>query len=478
MAETRDFDWRILRVVALVFLAVRLVLFLAAHPFMDETYYWLWGQHPALSYFDHPPLVGWTEGLFSVLGWTTLGLRAAPLLTLCGDLVLLSLLAKRLSGDAWQASFWPLAAIFLSAPIFILTTGSALPDHLLVFFGLLTIWAMVCLQQSVDAGPPRWRYLYLAGAAIGLAMLSKYTGAMLGAGLVAYIIVRPRLRPLFRSPHLYLAAFIALALQAPVLVWNMQHSFASFGFIVGGRKSIAAFDLVGLWGFVGGAVAVLGPVLLGMMLRFAWPRRDGLGYGRAVFWISTLAFLLASFFTNILIHWNVLAYVAVLPFLWPLLRSRALVALQLAYGVLALSAAAFNFVALPITAAVGPGNADQASSWSYGFDEVAVEVARLRRTEQIGFVAATDYALASPLAFALHDASVTSLSGRRDAFDDWFDPEVHRGQTALIVADRWRPLGGIKELFVEVSEVTQVQVKRFGKITGTYRIYIARDYRP
>ena len=73
MAEARSFDWRVLRVVALVFLAVRLVLFVAARPFMDETYYWLWGQHPALSYFDHPPLVGWTEGLFSVLGWTTLG---------------------------------------------------------------------------------------------------------------------------------------------------------------------------------------------------------------------------------------------------------------------------------------------------------------------------------------------------------------------------------------------------------------------
>ena len=337
---------------------------------------------------------------------------------------------------------------------------------------------MICLQQSVEAGPPRWRYLYLAALAIGLAMLSKYTGAMLGAGLVAYVVVHPGLRLLFRSPQLYFAAFIALALQAPVLAWNMQHSFASFGFIIGGRKSIAAFDLVGFWGFVGGAVAVLGPVLLGVTLRFAWPRRDGLGYGRLVFWISTLAFFAASFFTNILIHWNVLAYVAALPFLSPLLRSRALVAVQLAYGVLALGAAAFNFIALPITAAIGPGMADQTSSWSYGFDEVAAEIATIRQTETIGFVAASDYALASPLAFAMHDASVTSLSGRRDAFDDWFDPEAHRGQMALIVTDSWRPLGQIEDLFADVREVAQVQVRRFGKITGTYRIYIALNYRP
>jgi hypothetical protein len=26
------------------------------NPIGDEAYYWLWGQHMALSYFDHPPL--------------------------------------------------------------------------------------------------------------------------------------------------------------------------------------------------------------------------------------------------------------------------------------------------------------------------------------------------------------------------------------------------------------------------------------
>ena len=25
----------------------------------DEYYYWLWGQYPQWSYFDHPPMVGW-----------------------------------------------------------------------------------------------------------------------------------------------------------------------------------------------------------------------------------------------------------------------------------------------------------------------------------------------------------------------------------------------------------------------------------
>ena len=478
MADAKGFDWHLLRAVALVFLVARLVQLVAAHPFMDETYYWLWGQHPALSYFDHPPLIGWTQGLFSGLGWTVVALRFGPFLTLCGDLALLALISRRLVGAAWQESFWLIAAVFLSTPIFILITGSALPDHLLVFFCLVTVYAVESFRQSVEAGGPRWRFLYLAGLAIGLAMLSKYTGALLGVGLVVYLIVDPKLRRLFLSPQLYLAALIALALQAPVLIWNLQNGFASFGFIMGGRKSLGAFGFIGLWGYLAGAVAVLSPILAGVMLRFALRRRDGYGYERLVFWTSTLAFLAASFFTNILIHWNAIAYLVVLPFLVPLLRSRILVRLQLVYGALALCAAAFNFVALPITATVGIGIADQASAWSYGFDEIATEIATIRQTEHIDFVAASDYALASPLAFAMHDLSVTSLSPRTEEFDYWFDPAAHRGQTALIVADRWRPLDNVQAHFADVTELTQVHVYRFGKAIGHYRIYIARDYRP
>ena len=30
-----------------------------AHFVEDEAYYRLWGLYPALSYFDHPPMIGW-----------------------------------------------------------------------------------------------------------------------------------------------------------------------------------------------------------------------------------------------------------------------------------------------------------------------------------------------------------------------------------------------------------------------------------
>ena len=48
-------------------LALKLVVVFFAQPQIDETYYWLWGQHLQLSYLDHPALHGWLQGLASRL---------------------------------------------------------------------------------------------------------------------------------------------------------------------------------------------------------------------------------------------------------------------------------------------------------------------------------------------------------------------------------------------------------------------------
>lgn len=475
MAEARAHAAPALRAVALVLLAVKLAMLVLAHPFMDETYYFVWGQHPALSYFDHPPLIGWTQGLAGAMfGWNIAGLRAMVLLTLIGDLWLLRQLARQLGGEAWRGWFWTGAVLFLATPILFGLTSVALPDHLLLLFALATVY---CVERfRADIGRVRW--LYLAALAIGCATLSKYTGALLALGVLIHALATPALRPVLRSPHFYLAALFALALQAPVLVWNLQHGFASFGFIVGGRAPLAGtLNLAGLGGFLLGAVAVLSPFWLVPLARFLMARGDRHGFSRTVFWLSTVGFLCASVFTNILIHWNVLAYLAVLPFLAPAFRSRLLLGAQVAYGALAIAAAAVNYAVVPITALTS--HADQTSGWSYGWDEVAAAVRQAQQDQPDAFIAATDYALASPLAFALHDPAVTSLSPRRDAYDDWFDSAAHAGQSALIVADQWRPLDdGIRARFAAVTKLRTVEIVRFGRTLDRYTIYLAQGFVP
>ena len=132
---------------------------------------------------------------------------------------------------------------------------------------------------------------------------------------------------------------------------------------------------------------------------------------------------------------------------------------------------------LPVMATVNAP--DQTSAWAYGWDEVADVVRQLKADNDIGFVAATDYALTSPLAFALRDRDVTSVSSHRDGYDDWFVPEAHRGQTAIIVADYWRQLDpAFAAQFKSVETARLLDVTRFGKVLDHYTIYSARGFSP
>lgn len=479
MSGPLAFDWRVFRALAIGFLTLKLALLVFARPFMDETYYWLWGQHLALSYFDHPPLVGWTQALASVLGWNIVSLRLFALLTLIGDLALLYGFARHIAGAAWRDPFWASAALFAATPIFFAISNLALPDHLLVFFSLAALYCFTRFCAAWEAGVPRWHFLYLAALAVGFATLSKYSGALLAACFVLYIAFSPKLRGLFRTPHLYLVILVTLAMHTPVLIWNAQHEWASFAYILGGRRigEGGAIEPDGLIGYLGGIVLMLSPFLLWPLGQFLLSRGDGNGLPRLVFWFSTLGFLAASLFTDILVHWNVIAYVAVLPYLAPWLRSRIVVVGHFVFAGLIALAIAVNFTAMPLVATYT--YTDQSTSLSYGWEEVIPQIEAIRAANDIGFIATPWYATSSALAFAMRDPDITTLNSRRDAFDDWFDPAAHAGEDAILVADRKRPVGDeIKAMFASVELVERVDYRRYGYVVERYSIYIARAYAP
>jgi 4-amino-4-deoxy-L-arabinose transferase-like glycosyltransferase len=476
------------RTVALVFLAAKIALLVTMQPYMDEAYYFLWGQHPALSYFDHPSLIGWTQGVSATLfGWNMAGLREPVFLTLCGDLFVFYLFARRLGGAQWPEHFWLSAALFLTMPIMLALTGVAIPDHLLVLCSLGALYLLFAFLETVDASRPAWIFLYGGATAIGLATLSKYYGVLIGVAFLAALVIVPRYRPLFRSPHLYGAVALALILQAPVVLWNVQNEFASLSFIAAGRVGVTPWwAFSGTPGYLAGIVVVVSPFLVWPTLRLAVAGTAApLRFPQALMWISTLAFLLASTVTGIIVHWNGLAYVAAVPFLAAYVRSRALFAAHVIYAAIVLVLFAINYSVVPLAAPadsaldrMGWGHAsDQAAGWGYGWDQVAAKVAALRDANPGAFLAATDYTIAAELGFATHDRNTTSLSPRLDAFDFWFDPAAHQGQSAIIVTDGWRPLyPEVRAQFVSVEDMGNVAVARFGYPIDQYTLYVARGF--
>ena len=215
----------------LIFLVFHLILAATLGLGVDECYDIGVSHDLKLSYFDHPPLSFWIAHIFIPLLGDGRALRLPFIALFAGTSWTLFLLTRQLFGPA--AGLWAVLALNLSA-FFTLAGGWVLPDGPLM---LCLVAAAYTIARGLftERGPPSpWRTWIVAGLWIGLAGLSKYHAILFAVGLFIYIVSSPRRRHLLMHPAPWIGAVIAIAICAPVLVWNAQHHWASFAF-QGGR---------------------------------------------------------------------------------------------------------------------------------------------------------------------------------------------------------------------------------------------------
>jgi 4-amino-4-deoxy-L-arabinose transferase-like glycosyltransferase len=234
----------------------------------DEAYYWTWSKEYALSFLDHPPMISWLIRFgTAIFGDTNLGVRFAGIVAMLVTQLLLADIARRVTHDIRAIVFallMPEAALYYG-----LLMAKVAPDTALIPFAVAMVWALVRLAESGDR-----RWWLAAGVFGGLSLLSKFNVVMMLPAVVAFMLVPDwRLRQL-RSSYPWLAALIAAIVFSPVLIWNVQHDWASFRFQAVRATSVHEFslrtvgDYIGLqWGLVG---FVLLPVVLSALALTAW----------------------------------------------------------------------------------------------------------------------------------------------------------------------------------------------------------------
>ena len=160
----------------------------------DEAYYWIWSQHLAPGYYDHPPVIAFVIRAGTLLfGATSFGVRIGG--------IVLSVLA---SVFVWRAGTILLKSADAGARaclLFNLTlmisveTLSATPDGPAVVTSAAVLYA---LAKADETGKGAW---WLAvGIAAGLGLLSKYTAFFLGAGIVVWLLLSPKARAWLFTP--------------------------------------------------------------------------------------------------------------------------------------------------------------------------------------------------------------------------------------------------------------------------------------
>ncbi len=201
----------------------------------DEVYYWAYASFPDWSHFDHPPMIGWVIQLFTLnLALDSeVFIRLAAVVSAAIATWLMYLIGRRLGGE--RAGLF--AAILHTSAVYgsVLAGVVILPDAPLVVFWLLALWLLLEALPAETIGTRERRLVLFAGAAIGLAILSKYQGVFIGAGALLYVLLYDR--RWLRQPAFYASMALAALIASPILIWNLKNDFISFTYCESGTVS-------------------------------------------------------------------------------------------------------------------------------------------------------------------------------------------------------------------------------------------------
>ncbi len=475
---------KLLIAAAVYFVGLKLLFAFGAPPLSDEAYYWMWGRHIELSYYDHPPLQAWVQGLSHlVLGTNLLALRAPTFVAAAVVLWLFYLTSRCIAGSGWRPVFLTSTVVYLASPLFGLLGTVAIHDYLLVVLVMSSGYFFIRYFSAIEGGQrTRPSTIFIAAMLLGMAGITKYTAVFLALAVAATVIVRPKLRPLLLRWELYGAALITLGFQLPVLIWNAQAGFASIlyqGSKINEAGRLTGLDLEGMATFLVQTALLVSPFIVApVVARLLWSRettdftRVGKTLAISLFALPTLTFLYVSNFAYVLWWWNIIAFVLVMPFAGRYIGRVALL-MHVAWGALINTFLTFSLAIMPLGTVLR-----FETDLNYGHEELAAVVREAQIESGARMIVANRYQTASQLAFALDDAQVVAIAPTRDAFDDWFDPAKHAGDDAIVLVVRWDDTEYWKQYFGSFQLLREITIQRFDKKLATYELWLARDYSP
>lgn len=451
---------------------LRLLLAYAVGLGIDESYMVGISRQIDWSYFDHPPLHVWLAGGWARLFGESAGAVRFPFIILFAAT---TWLMYELTASAYgeRSGLWAVIAFSL-APVFTLSTASwVLPDGPLMFFLLLaaTLARRAIVTEHESAA---WFLWLAAGAAGGLAMLSKYLAIFFFAGVGLYLLASRAHRFWLTRPQPWAGMALAGVIFAPVIFWNVDNDFASFAF-QGARATPESLNVNWLIQGIGGQLLYLMPpiaiALIVAILR-ASPRRKPAD--RFFLFLSVPAigiFLALAFVTRILPHWAMAGWL----FAFPLLgRDLAALAVTQARGLKCAAVATtvlfVGFLALAATQAQS-GWASRYIAYKkdptvdlYDWRDLATILAERNLLPADGFVATGQWIEAGKINYALAGkVAVLCLCNDPRGFAFLHDNEQYAGANALLLsrqADRLATIGGY---FNSVENLPDIVLTRAGR---------------
>ncbi|HEX7020434.1 MAG TPA: glycosyltransferase family 39 protein, partial [Gemmatimonadaceae bacterium] len=171
---------------------------------------------------DFPPLIAvLTNVSRGIFGDSLASVRVFPALEGAVLIALAALIARELGGRRFAQAFAAIAVF--ASPMIMRTSTLFQPVILDQIWWTLTLYALVRLARTEDQ-----RWWLLVGAALGFGLLTKFSIAFIGIGLLAALLVTSWRRALLtRWP--WIAVAIALVIGAPSIVGQIRLGFPVVG---------------------------------------------------------------------------------------------------------------------------------------------------------------------------------------------------------------------------------------------------------
>lgn len=452
----------------------------------QDAYYFFYGQHLALSYFDHPPAIAYTLRIFTdVLGRHAWVIKLADTVVTIGTLL----------------AFYRLSVFFLSrhrASHAVLLLYSTLMITLLSLVSTpdvpLMLWwsvSLIALYKAVFEGS-RMAWVW-TGIAMGLAFDSKYTGIVLPAGAILFLLLSARHRRYLWSPWLLLAIAFFLLTISPVVIWNVENQFASFRFQSSGRVGGMELHPLDFFGVIGHQAAILIPVLLAALCYYLY--KAFRHYRRRAWRVPAEQLFLLCFFLPLF-----LGFIVISPIYWVKLNwmmpayitgiiwvsawmSMKYIRWQWIVSMVVHLALAVEILFYPV-----PIHSDDTMIGWEGLGKAAREI-RARYPEDFIF-SADDYKTSAMLNFYLPGMVYSrNVIGENALQFDYIGTDLNKleGRNAIFInsltdvkddEDERAFMKDLQPYFAEVAPLPPIVVKLHGRVVRKFLVYRCYGYRP
>ena len=278
----------------------------------DEAHYFAYSRFLDLSFYDHPPAIGYIIKISTlVFGNNEFAVRLPAVVFFIGISFLVFQLARKMFDE--RVAFWSVALLNVTPVFSFLGAVLTVPDAPLAFFWMAFIYLFWRTVQGSNAS--LW---YALGALLGVGLLSKYNAILLVPSAALFLLFSPRHRRWLFEKEPYFALGIAFLLFVPVIMWNLENGWASFGFQLrhgfGGSAPVFSALLLGRSlgaqaGYISPLLFILHALVLALLGIRAFAGRDEKALFLFSFSFPTLfLFNAVASFNEILPHWPATGY--------------------------------------------------------------------------------------------------------------------------------------------------------------------------